>query len=213
MILDSPRSNILRGFISSMWIALWGRISKYKWNGGERKEREKIRDVERTIASRRFPRGHRPGECEKKRGRRGRKGSFATKNSTAAPNGRPPVPVCYPFHLLKSADFSSLSSLSDTSETVSRSSSVFFLLLFDLYLLLASPPFRGGTFVKEGLPLFREPTPPLIFRDDRSVPAFLIVHHCFQWILLFQVALFMELREDLSRRLEWHELIFADNCK
>lgn len=82
-----------------------------------------------------------------------------------------------------------------------------------LYLLLASPPFRGGTFVKEGLPLFREPTPPLIFRDDRSVPAFLIVHHCFQWILLFQVALFMELREDLSRRLEWHELIFTYNCK
>lgn len=60
-----------------------------------------------------------------------------------------------------------------------------FLPLFDSRLVFAScvsPPFRGGTFVKEGLPpLFRERTPPLIFRDDRSVPAFLIVqqHRCF----------------------------------
>lgn len=50
----------------------------------------------------------------------------------------PPVPVCYPVHLLKSADFSSLSSLHDTSEVhVSLPSCLFSIP--DLSLLLASP--------------------------------------------------------------------------
>lgn len=122
---------------------------------------------------------------KKKRGR-GRKGSFATKNSTTTPNGttRSGLLPSPHFTFWNRPIFRAF--LPYTTPLPSSSFSCFFSTR-NLYLLLASPPFRGGTFVKEGLPLFRERTPPLIFRDDRSVAAFLIVQHwILQWILSFR---------------------------
>lgn len=121
----------------------------------------------------------------KKRGG-GRKGSFATKNSTTTSNGttRSGLLPSPHFTFWNRPIFRAF--LPYTTPLPSSSFSCFFSTR-NLYLLLASPPFRGGTFVKEGLPLFRERTPPLIFRDDRSVAAFLIVQHwILQWILFFR---------------------------
>lgn len=145
------------------------RRTKYKWNEfGERGKNTRKDDRVTPISA---------GPSTRRMREKGEKGQLCHQKFQMGP----PVPVCYPVPVSPFEIGRFFEPFFPTRHLWSRLSSVSFLPLFDSRLVFAScvsPPFRGGTFVKEGLPpLFRERTPPLIFRDDRSVAAFLIVQH------------------------------------